>query len=257
MFREQANHAEKIHNISQKYCQKVVRSGCVIDSNSSSCVVGMSEIDSEEFLKRSLYFYIKKDGHDPSLNRVNVGSVIAEEFGKVAKKLNDEIARRNIPQLLMTSKSLSDAQRKEIIKSGTTFEFHGDRCHVTVPKAKSIDRYQMIIIDYFIKALYKNPPLFCIDGSLIISDSTDKSQMKFHRDAMNDIDYIDNLITKRVPFGTIEDYLTKTYVERLVIDYPRLGSNTAERPHQQTKLFRLLWKNPDVVIESNTHNIDI
>ena len=63
----------------------------MIDSNLSSCVVGINAVDNADFLRRSLFFYIKRDGHDPSLNRINVNSVIDEDSEKANKKLDEEI----------------------------------------------------------------------------------------------------------------------------------------------------------------------
>ena len=52
-------------------------------------------------------------------------------------------------------------------------------------------------------------------------------------------------------------FLQKVYVDELVLKDPILQTTKKDADVQQCQIFNTSWENPDVVIKSPTHNIEI
>ena len=114
--------------------------------------------------------------------------------------------------------------------------------------------------DKFIQERKKQQDIFngidiVVDGTILIcNDLVDSS---FH-DWYQSITHAQKVYANGTNFKKLNSrFLQKVYVDELVLKDPILQTTKKDADVQQCQIFNTSWKNPDVVIKSPTHNIEI
>ena len=114
--------------------------------------------------------------------------------------------------------------------------------------------------DKFIQARKKQQDIYngidiVVDGTILIcNDLVDSS---FH-DWYQSITHAQKVYANGTDFKKLNSrFLQKVYVDELVLKDPILQTTKKDADVQQCQIFNTSWENPDVVITSPTHNIEI